>query len=116
MAKTHASKKAKGSRLEKAVATLYRKHGFDGAMRMPLSGAIGGHMSGDISFKYHVPFKVECKNQETVRIWEWWRQTLSQVGMNQEPVLFMSGNHRPILAVVDAEYLVRLQSMEKELN
>ena len=110
------SAKAKGAKLEKDIATLYRKHGFEDARRMPLSGAMGGHLSGDISFRFQVPFKVECKNQEKVKLWEWWTQTLSQVGMNQEPVLFISGNHRPMLAVVDAEYLVRLQAIERELG
>jgi len=107
-------KKAKGSRLERKIAELYRHHGFE-AVRMPMSGAMGGHMSGDIAFRYLVPFKVEVKNQETVSIWKWWRQTQEQVGINQEPVLFFSGNHRPILATVNADYLVRLQAIE-ELN
>jgi len=110
------SAKAKGSRLERDIAGLYRKHGFEDARRMPMSGAMGGHLSGDISFRFHVPFKVECKNQEKVKLWEWWTQTVRQIGLNQEPVLFISGNNRPKLAVVDAEYLVRLQSIEKELN
>jgi len=116
MAKTPGSRKAKGSRLERKIAEIYRKHGFEGAMRMPMSGAMGGHLSGDISFRFHVPFKVECKNQEKVQLWQWWEQTVRQVGMNQEPVLFISGNHRPMLAVVNAEYLIRLQAIEKELG
>ena len=107
-------KKAKGSRLERKIAELYRRQGFD-AVRMPMSGAMGGHMSGDIAFRYLVPFKVEVKNQETVKIWEWWRQAQEQASINEEPVLFFSGNHRPILATVDAEYLIRLQAIQ-ELN
>lgn len=106
-------KKQKGSRLERKVAELYRKHGID-AHRMPLSGAMELHR-GDIAFRFYMPFKVECKNQEKVKVWEWWQQTRSQITGVEEPVLFISGNHRPILAVVDAEYLIRLQAIE-ELN
>ena len=86
----------KGKRLEQKIASDMRKKlGSDKAVRMAGSGS--GAIKGDVFNRY---FTIEAKNQEKVKIWEWWQQTVSQVQFNKPPVLVFSGNHRPILVTM----------------
>ena len=64
-------KRQKGKRLELQVAKLLREAGFQ-ANRMPLSGA-DSMLKGDIYCPALADYYWECKNQEKVRIWEWWQ-------------------------------------------
>lgn len=104
------SSKAKGSRLERKVAEHYRKIGIE-AKRMPLSGAFS-HLKSDIFKPQPDGWHDECKNQETVKLREWWLQALSTCG-NSTPVLHISANHRPIITVLDSDVWY---SMLKELK
>lgn len=88
------SRLQKGKRLEQKVAREWRRKVGD-AVRM--SGSGSGYMKGDV---YNHHFSIECKNQEKVRLWEWWQQTLSQVQFNKPPALVISGNYRPELVVM----------------
>jgi len=117
-ANTTASKKAKGSRLERRVAQLIRQKGLDkGASRMPLSGAFWS-LPGDVYTKLAVTF--ECKNTERHKIWQEWSQAVSQKRLATDPVLVISGNNRPILAVMDIDYylnlLLEVKQNEKEIS
>ena len=90
------SKIKKGKRLENKVAREWRRK-IDGfAVRTPGSGS--GTYKADV---YQRHFRIECKNQEKVRFWEWWQQARGQGSAVKPPVLIISGNHRPILAVMD---------------
>ena len=83
---TPQSRKAKGSRLEREVARLIRAKGLDPkASRMPLSGAMW-NLKEDIHTT--LPYHMECKNQETLKIWEWWQKIRDY----RNPVLIFSGN------------------------
>lgn len=102
VARTAGSKKAKGAKLEKEVARLYRHYGlFPDARRQLLSG--GSYLKGDIYKGVSDWASDECKNAETIRIPEWWAQTQAQCSSNQEPVLHISGNYRPIVTVWPAK-------------
>jgi len=103
MAKTYQSKKAKGKRLELKVAQIIRQQLGIKAVRMPLSGAAGGELSGDI-FCQELPFYFELKNQEKPHLWKWWQGIRDK----KNPVLIISGNNRPILAVCDLEMFLWL--------
>lgn len=110
MAKTVASKKSKGSRLERKVAALYRHHGIDDkAGRMPLSGAMS-HFRGDIWKPNDYEYLDECKNQEKVKLWEWWNQAKFQASGNRIPILHIGGNYRPILTVMEIETYMNLRA------
>lgn len=103
-----AGRKAKGSRLERSVAGAMRRKGLDpNAKRMPLSGAFS-HLPEDIYTS--LPIHIECKNQERLRIWEWWQKIRDR----RNPILVISANHRPELAVVDLEYLLDLLKTEQD--
>jgi len=90
--------KAKGKRLENKVVSLWRRKVDKTAIRTPGSG--NGKFKSDIFNNY---FMIECKNQEKVKLWEWWQQARKEGSNFKPPVLCISGNHRPILAVMDIE-------------
>jgi hypothetical protein len=55
------------------------------------------------------PFAIECKAQESVSIWEAWRQTKSNVSEQLPfPLLVIKRNNEEPLAVLDAELFIRL--------
>lgn len=101
VARTSATRKAKGSRAEKKVAALYRKYKVDeSAQRMPLSGAMA-HFKGDIHKRFDYQFVDEVKNHETVKLGEFWSQAVEQTsGGLRTPVLHITGNWRPIITVI----------------
>lgn len=125
MAKTNSSRKAKGSRLEKEIAKRYSKRLYPKSTRMPMSGAMAFH-KGDIlkrDDKGRVVYDVwldECKNQEKVKLWEWWEQTIEQCGAYQKPVLHIKRNYSEGLTVMRTEDYFELREtivcLEKSLR
>jgi Holliday junction resolvase len=108
-----ASAKAKGQRAEREVARLYRHYKIDEqATRMPMSGAMAFH-KGDILKPNDYQYLDEVKNQERVKLWEWWEQAKAQATHNRVPVLHITANHRPILTVLAVEDYMQLR---KEIN
>lgn len=114
-----ASAREKGKRLERAVAKLLRTKGLDpprgdyykGAQRTPMSGAMS-QWKGDILTD--LPLHIECKNQERITFWKFWAQASEQCPLGQDPVLVISANNRPIVAVVDIDFLLNLLKTEKD--
>ena len=77
-ANTAATRKAKGRKLEKAVAKHYRDHKIDeSAQPMPLSGAMA-HFKGDIHKRNDWEWIDECKKHETIKLGEFWDQAVEQ--------------------------------------
>ena len=99
-------KKHKGSRLERKVASLIRQKGLDkDCKRMVLSGADWA-FRGDILTK--LPYMIECKNNERHNIWKEWDQAKDQEKPMKPAVLCISGNYRPILAVMEIDTFLNL--------
>lgn len=114
MAKTPASKKAKGNRAERAVAEAYRRYDIDPkATRMPMSGAMAWH-KGDIHKPNDYQYIDEVKNQERIQFWAWWEQAKSQASMSQTPVLHITSNNRPIITCMDMEDYMNLRAELKQ--
>lgn len=94
--------KQKGSRLERDVRDLLKKiypvDRRDLINRVPMSGA--GWMKGDVIDMNNTDWSYEVKNQETLALPEWWRQTKVQARSFQTPCLVFSSNFRPIYWVV----------------
>jgi hypothetical protein len=114
-ANTPASKKQKGTRLEKEVAKriteVLGEYGIK-AKRMPMSGAIEGFKS-DIFI--NLPVSIECKNSEKWTIPEWWDQASSQAGLGKMPILVMSRNYcNDPLAVIRFEDLLTFMAYALE--
>lgn len=108
-----ASSREKGKRLERKVAALLRTKGLDPkAQRTPMSGAMS-QWKGDVLTD--LPIHIECKNQEKIRFWEYVEQASQQCPMAHNWILAISSNNRPVVAVVDVEWLMDLLVIEQEL-
>ena len=71
---------------------------------MPMSGAIS-NLKGDIWKDEYDVFLDECKNQETWKIAEYWKQTVDQCGVYQKPVLHIKKNfHEPLTIIRTLDY------------
>jgi hypothetical protein len=116
VANTTQSKKAKGTRLEKYIATrinevLGKDYGIQ-ARRMPMSGAIEGFKS---DIYVNLPVSIEAKNCEKWTIPEWWDQTTSQVGLGKMPILVASRNFcNDPLAIIRFEDLLTFMAYALE--
>lgn len=109
-ANTAKSRKAKGTRLEMKVASEMRRSGLDPyARRQPMSGAIEW-LKNDISNS--IGLNIECKNQEKVKLWEWWQLVRDQ----QNGRLIISGNHRPVIVVLSLEDWLSLEKYKKDFE
>lgn len=98
------SKKQKGRRLELEIAKLLRERLGVRASRMPFSGGIRDlEFKGDI-FCPDLPFYFECKNQEKLRIWEWWQEIRNK----KNPILVISGNNKPILVIMEFDNFLKM--------
>ncbi|MGV9002360.1 MAG: putative PDDEXK endonuclease [Candidatus Saccharimonadaceae bacterium] len=115
VARTAATRKAKGTRLENAVAAAYRTWGIDEtARRMPLSGAMS-HFKSDIYKRNDYEWVDECKNHESINVKRFWEQTIAQSTL-KTPVLHISSNFRPIITVLtqaDFEQLAEANGFER---
>lgn len=94
-----AGKKQKGARLERKIAREIKRILGIKAKRSFQSGAHWSWKS-DI-YAPGLNFSIEAKNQEKVRLWEFWNQASNARKAFSPPVLMISGNYRPILAVMD---------------
>ena len=86
------SAKAKGSRLEKFLASTLRELGLDKhATRMPLSGAIP-ELREDVYTS--LPIHIEAKNRETWQPLQWYKETKDKAQpLGKLPILALSRNH-----------------------
>jgi len=96
---TPASKKAKGSRLERLVAKILIDSGLDQfAHRTPLSGAIKG-LKEDVMTK--LPLQIECKAQEVTKFQQWYKQAEEgkNIGSGRIPIVVWTKNRQERLFV-----------------
>lgn len=85
----------KGRRAELKYAKIWRQIDPD-SKRMPRSGAIQGFEADIFTV---LPFKIEIKNQEKVKFWEWWNQARERA-FGKTPLLGITGNFREELVVL----------------
>jgi len=97
----------KGRRLELKVAQLIREILEIKANRSPYSGA-SDFESADI-FSPKLGWHIECKNQEKLQVWKWWQKVRNY----KNPVLVVSGNNRPILAILNFEDFLKIIKKQK---
>ena len=101
------SKKAKGKRAEKKFASLIRQYGLDKSARVMIGSGAFDNYKGDI-YAPKVKFSFEVKNQENIKLWEWWEQAESQSSMAKPPVLVFMSNYRPMLCTMKVETFLDL--------
>jgi Holliday junction resolvase len=95
------SAKAKGKGYEREIAKLINKKFGGDARRTPCSGALPD-WPGDITKlpKEMAQFCIECKKQETLRVWQWLEQAEREAG-RKTPVLVFSRNRSKSYAVIE---------------
>lgn len=84
------SAKAKGKALEDYVADQIVLKGIDPKARRDGASGAGNREKGDITTSLMVLGQnvgIECKNQATLCIPDWWRQTKKLESLGREPVL-----------------------------
>lgn len=113
-ANTFKSKKAKGIRLENKIAQMIRLKGLDAnAKKMPRSGAFDGFKSDVYTT---IPLTIEAKNTEKHDWWGEWEQAKNQEKPLKPACLVVSGNYRPILAIVELDVMLNMLLEIKELK
>tara|TARA_B100000745_G_scaffold252870_1_gene175099 strand:+ start:920 stop:1183 length:264 start_codon:yes stop_codon:yes gene_type:complete len=60
------------------------------------------------------PYSVECKNQESLNVWNSYAQATANCGENQ-PALFIKRNRHKPLVVLDAEHFIQLAAAQSRL-
>ncbi|WP_160665083.1 putative PDDEXK endonuclease [Pseudarthrobacter sp. ATCC 49987] len=97
----------KGVSLEKQVAKLLQRKLGARVSRDKRSGA-GSHQKMDLSDWYQdTPLDIECKNHKTIKLREWWKQTVSGASFNRIPTLVFQADDE-VLATVRFSDLVDL--------
>ncbi len=87
---TPSDKKQKGRELEKYIADQIVLKGLDPKARHDGASGAGNREKADISTSLLILGRqagIEAKNQKTLSIPEWWRQTKKLENLGQEPVL-----------------------------
>ncbi len=122
------SAKAKGRRLQDEVAVKiletynesFRAYEIEreDAITMPtleqgdVKPAIMGETGTDIKLspqaKKHIPFDIECKNQERLNLWESIKQTESNAEAGRTPLLIFKRNRSEVYCVLKFEDLLKL--------
>lgn len=96
----------RGKVFEQEVAAIIRKKLGARVARDRRSGA--GVNKSDLSDYYQeLPFSIECKDQETIKVKEWMRQAIDAASFTQIPTLVFRADEE-ILATVRFEDLVNL--------
>lgn len=105
----------RGKRLEQEVAALLRRKMGARVARDKRSGA-GATTKTDIKDWYQeTPFDIECKDHETIKVKEWWRQADAAASYTRMATLvFRADEH--ILATVKFEDLVNLAVELRDLR
>ena len=56
-----------------------------------------------------VPWSIECKSNKAIAVYKFYDQAKENCSKKHEPVVFMKMNGRKPLAMVDAEYFIKMQ-------
>jgi len=102
--------KAKGRALQKHVAEVLRE-AFPQFTVADIKPSLMGESGTDIKLstaaRQRIPFGIECKNQENLRLWE----AIRQCEKNAEeegllPMLIIKRNHSKVYAVLELDDLI----------
>lgn len=106
------SAKAKGRRLAAAAKALllqYAPELQDADINVTSSGVTGPDLTFSPLAQERYPFRVECKNQESISIWACLEQAEGHGGCGT-PVLIFSRNRSKTYVALELEELLRLLS------
>ena len=64
--------------------------------------------------KKFIPYSIECKHQETIKLYDWWEQTCNNSEKLTNPLLILRKNRKPALVVIDLENFLQLLKLQKD--
>ena len=103
--------KQKGSRGEREVAEIIRKHGFEARRTQQYCGNTGD--ASDVTS--NLPYHIEVKHQERLEIDKWWEQATHDA-MGKTPILVFKKNRQKWRVVMDFEEFLELNKIVLALN
>lgn len=111
--------KQKGRALENYVADQIRDKGLDLRARAEISSGAGNREKGDIWTSLMILGQnagIECKNQVTLHIPEWWKQTKKLESLGREPVLVYKLPYEPLGSTLCTIYFETLLELLVEIK
>lgn len=54
-----------------------------------------------------IPYSIECKSLKSITVYKYYEQAKANSG-KYEPLVFVKANHKKPLAVIDAEYFIKM--------
>lgn len=113
------SAKAKGKLLEGYVADQIRLKGIDLKAYPSHGSGSSPTEKGDIWTSMNILGQnvgIECKNQATLKIQDWWRQTKKLESLGREPMLVFHIENEPFSETKVVMYLDTILEMTKKIN
>lgn len=105
------SAKNKGKRLQNSIRDTILEN-FNNLEPDDVVSTLMGDSGTDIKLspaaRKLFPYSVECKNQESLNVWNALEQAESNVKEGTTPVLFFKRNNTPVYAVIPAEHFFEL--------
>jgi len=113
MANTVRSRKSKGKKLQKEVQNLLlEKTNHIGLVDGDIQNTIMGESGRDIKLspaaENVIPFDIECKNTESLNVWNALTQAEENTKSNRIPLLVFRRNRSKTYAVIELEKLLDL--------
>lgn len=108
-ANTPQSRKQKGMKFQGQIKQMILEHFPDLEEDDIVSRSSGaGGVDLHLSPKAHklVPLDIEAKNQETTKVWEWWKQTITNA--TYTPCLVFKRSRQEPLAILKFEDLLEI--------
>lgn len=105
------SKKAKGRGLQQwvrdSILKVFKSLTLDD-VRSTSMGASGEDVLLSPKARKEFPYSVECKCLKSFSIYKHYDQAKTNCPKGAEPLLIIKGNHKKPLAVIDADYFIKL--------
>lgn len=96
--------KQKGARFERALARIFREHGYEARRSAQYCGNTG--QAADV---VGLPgIHVEAKHQEQMRLYDWMAQAKHDAGGEKLPAVFHKRNNYPILVTMEVQDWLKL--------
>lgn len=111
--------RTKGQILEKYVCEQIKDKGIDTHPRPSFNSGATNTEKSDIWTSMMILGQnagIECKNQNTLKIQEWWRQTKKLETLSKEPMLVFHIKNEPLQETKVVMYLDTILEMIKKLK
>lgn len=110
------SAKAKGRRLQQLVVKKILDtfpHLSERDVQSTSMGATGEDVKLSFEAFKAIPVSIECKNQEANKsLLKMWQQAISNATASDNPLLVISANNSPVLAIMELDMLLGLYSFK----